>query len=73
MEVFFWYLIGVLILGVCYCIYSYVSDDYDSKKLMVYKSIKFGLLSWVGIIIGFSVICVGIIFCIDKWIEDKLR
>jgi hypothetical protein len=73
MEVLFWYLIGVLILSVCYYIHLYYNDEYNSKKLMVYKSFKFGLLSWIGIIIGIAFICTGIIFGIDEWIEKKLN
>ncbi len=77
MEVFIWYLIGVLTLGVSNYIYIIcVSKEetlHESKKLIAYKSFKIGLLSWVGIIfiLVFCIVCA--IFAFDEWIEDKLN
>lgn len=77
MEVLFWYLIGVLILGVSNYIYMIcVSRDeilYESKKLIAYKSFKVGLTSWFGIIFILAVCITGAIFAFDEWIEDKLN
>lgn len=77
MEVLFWYLIGVLILGVSNYIYMIcVSRDeilYESKKLIAYKSFKIGLLSWIGIIIILAICITGVILGFDEWIEDKLN
>jgi hypothetical protein len=76
MEILILYLIGVLILGVSHYIYMIcVSKEeilHDSKKLIAYKSFKFGLTSWLGIIIVIAVILTGFISYLDELIEDKL-
>lgn len=77
MEVLFWYLIGVLILGVSNYIYmAYINRKetlLESKKLIVYKSFKVGLTSWIGIVLIFAFIMTGVIIYIDDWIEDKIN
>ena len=77
MEVLFWYLIGVLILGVSNYIYMIcVSKNeilYESKKLIAYRSFKVGLTSWIGIIIILAICITGVILGFDEWIEDKLN
>ena len=74
MNFLLFYLAGWLILAICY----FISDKFVEKNrkpngLLVYESMKFGLFSWLGIIIGGACVLVGLVVSIDVWLTDKLK
>lgn len=73
MESFIVYLIGWLILSVCYYVYTVYSEkSLKSKKLIIWRSFWTGVFSWLGIFIIIVFLLVGGILAINEWIEEKL-
>jgi hypothetical protein len=73
MESFIVYLIGWLILSVCYYVYTVrIEKSWKSKKLIVWRSFWTGIFSWGGIFFIGVFLLVGGILAINEWIEDKL-
>lgn len=74
MNYLLFYLAGFLILAICY----FISDRFVEKNrkpngLLIYESIKVGLFSWLGIVIGLSCIIVALVAGFDEWLTDKLK
>jgi len=73
MESFIVYLIGWIILSVCYYIYTICTEKkYISKKLIIWRSFWTGIFSWLGIFVISVFLLVGGILAINEWIEEKL-
>ena len=73
MEPFIAYLIGWVILSVCYYVYTvHFEKSWKSKKLIVWRSFWTGIFSWLGIFVISVFLLIGGILAIDEWIEEKL-
>jgi len=73
MEPFIAYLIGWIILSVCYYAYTvYYEKPLKSKKLIIWRSFWIGIFSWLGIFVISVFLLVGGILAINEWIEEKL-
>ena len=73
MESFIVYLIGWLILSVCYYIYVVCSEkSLKSKKLIIWRSFWTGIFSWLGILFISIFLLVVVIIAINEWVEKKL-
>ena len=73
MEILIIYLIGWLILSVCYYVYTvHFEKSWKSKKLIIWRSFWTGIFSWLGIFIVGVFLLVGGILAINEWIEEKL-
>ena len=73
MESFIAYLIGWVILSVCYYVYTvHFEKSWKSKKLIVWRSFWTGIFSWGGIFFICVFLLVGGILAINEWIEEKL-
>lgn len=69
----FW-LIGWFIFSIGYYIYKlYINKTYLPKCLLVWRSFKYGILSWFGIVFIVSYTLTGYLFKIDELIENKLK
>lgn len=74
MNVLLIYLSGWFLLSILYYLFEkYLNRSMDSKKLIIYKSIKFGLFSWFGIICSIALIFAWLISELDDYIERKLK
>ena len=75
MEILLIWILGWILLGLSFYIYNvYINRNYnESIKLIIYKSIKFGLWSWFGIIFMIAFGIVMIITSIDNYITEKLN
>jgi hypothetical protein len=71
MEALFWYLIGWLIFSIGYFIYA-IKEDKENKKLAIYHSLIYGVVSWLGILFIFVMCIVSGMFTLNEWIENKL-
>ena len=73
MESFIVYLIGWIILSLCYYVYTVYSEkSWKSKKLIIWRSFWTGIFSWLGIFVISVFLLVGGILAINEWIEEKL-
>lgn len=73
MEPFIAYLIGWIILSVCYYVYTvHYEKSLKSKKLIIWRSFWTGIFSWLGIFFIGVFLLVGGILAINEWIEEKL-
>ena len=75
MEILLTYFLGWFLFSVCYYIYNVYIDrnKNESKKLIMYDAFKFGLWSWIGIILMIAFGIVMIIAGIDEYISEKLN
>lgn len=75
MEILLTYFLGWFLFSVGYYIYNVYIDrnKSESKKLIIYDAVKFGLWSWVGIILMVAFGIVMIIAGIDEYISEKLN
>ena len=74
MNYLLFYLAGWLFLGICYFINDkFVEKNRKPNGLVVYESIKIGLFSWLGVIIGIALLIVGLVAGFDEWLTDKLK
>lgn len=75
MEILLTYFLGWFLFSVGYYIYNVYIDrnKSESKKLIMYDAVKFGLWSWVGIILMVTFGIVMIIVGIDEYISEKLN
>ena len=73
MEPFIAYLIGWIILSVCYYVYTVrIEKSWKSKKLIIWRSFWTGIFSWFGIFFISVFLLIGGILAINEWIEEKL-
>ena len=75
MEILLIYFLGWFLFSVGYYIYNIYIDrnKFESKKLIMYDAFKFGLWSWIGIILIVIFGIVMIIVDIDEYISKKLN
>ena len=75
MEILLTYFLGWFLFSVSYYIYNVYIDrnKFESKKLIMYDAFKFGLWSWIGIILIVAFCIVMIIVNIDEYITEKLN
>ena len=75
MEILLIWLLGWLLFSIGYYIYQvyYEKDIYTKKRLIIYRGITIGWISWFGIIICLAVYITFLIFKLDEWITDKLE
>ena len=75
MEILLIYFLGWFLFSVGYYIYNVYIDrnKSESKKLIMYDAFKFGLWSWIGIILMMTFGIVMIIAGIDEYISEKLN
>ena len=75
MEILLTYFLGWFLFSVGYYIYNVYIDrnKSESKKLITYDAFKFGLWSWIGIILMMTFGIVMIIAGIDEYISEKLN
>lgn len=74
MNFLLFYLAGWLILAICYFIFDkFVEKNRKPNGLLVYESIKIGLFSWIGIVIGVALLIVALVAGFDEWLTNKLR
>lgn len=69
----FW-IIGWTIYSIGYYIYDvYIDKNNTSKKLLAYNAFKFGIWSWLGIMIIITFGVIMILANIDEKISNKLK
>lgn len=70
----FW-IVGWVILSIGYYIYKLYIDKttIPNKRLFIWKSFKYGIFSWIGIIFIFSYMITFYLYNINDWIENKLK
>ncbi len=79
MEEFLIYILGWLTFVVIYyvCEVYVLNDKFKNgkvtKKLILYRGFKYGILSWVGVFGAIAVVFFGWIFTLDEKIEKKLN
>lgn len=74
MNILFIYLLGWIIWSISYYIYyTIIKKDNRSKKLIIYRAITSGIISWIGIILFIALEITYLIMSIDEWIENKLQ
>ena len=73
MDGFIYYLFGWLIFSIGFYIYKvYIEKDNSNKKLIIYRSCIFGIVSWLGILFAITTLIVVGMFTLNEWIENKL-
>jgi len=74
MEEFLIYLLGWLTFVAFFYIaeYAVVKNPKMTKGLVLYRGLKLGIFSWVGVFVLFLIIIVGWVFVLDDKIERKL-
>ena len=78
MNNFLIYILGWILFIIGFYIFNvYIYQSKYSKKLVLYRGFKYGVLSWVGIF-GFVIIIIykyilETIICVDEYIENKLK
>ena len=73
-EFLTWWLIGWAIMSIAIFVYNVFIYKYNikSKKLIMYESIKYGIFSWIAIILFGSFLLTYIIVIIDEYLTNKL-
>ena len=68
------WIIGWIIYSIGYYIYEvYIDKSNTSKKLIIYNAFKFGIWSWLGIIIIITFGFIMLLANIDEKISNKLK
>ncbi len=71
------YFIGFAIMFIGYYIYAAGSCENMhiklNKKLAIYNGLKFGVSSWLGVILCACLLFTSLIMSLDQWIESKLK
>lgn len=73
-EFLTWWLIGWAIMSIAIFVYNVFIYKYNikSKKLIMYESIKYGIFSWMAIILFGSFLLTYVIVIIDEYLTKKL-
>lgn len=73
-EFLTWWLTGWAIMSIAIFVYNVFIYKYNikSKKLIMYESIKYGVFSWIAIILFGSFLLTYIIVIIDEYLTNKL-
>lgn len=73
-EIFAFWISGWILLSVGYFIYKwyYERNLNMAKKLVIYKSFKYGIFSWIGIFFMLGFLIAMSVAMLDDRITDKL-
>ena len=74
MELLVIYLIGWVLFSVSYYVHEVygLKNVWPTKKYIAYNAFKYGIASWIGIIVVLAGLIVYYISVLDEYIEEKL-